>query len=309
RHPAVALYLSCPAALVDVNVHPAKAEVRFREPGLVRGLIVSGLKHALAAEGHRTATTVSNALLGIARPPSEHISLPTHASPSISSMVNGPVPAPGFAEASPSARFESIPYEDGPDVDEFPLGAARAQLHGNYIIAQTKDGIVLVDQHAAHERLVYEKLKTQLDKDGVQRQGLLIPEIIELGADASFVLDATEQLASLGLVIEAFGDGAICVREVPALIGTLNVKQLVLDLADELREAGSNGVLRSRLHAVLSTMACHGSVRSGRMLSVSEMNALLRQIEGTPHSGQCNHGRPTLVTLSLSDVEKLFERR
>ncbi|MEM7238244.1 MAG: DNA mismatch repair endonuclease MutL [Pseudomonadota bacterium] len=307
RHPVVALYLTCPAAAVDVNVHPAKAEVRFREPGLIRGLIVSGLKHALASEGHRTSTTVSTAMLGLVARPGPAPAPPGRHAPRLNVTEARSHFTQGFAEVPPSARFE-------PEVTEavehgYPLGAARAQLHENYILAQTADGVILVDQHAAHERLVYERLKAQMAKNGVRRQGLLIPEIVDLGPEASIIIDAADELAELGLVIEQFGDGAICVREIPALLGQPDVKGLLTDIADEILEQGSSECLRTRMDAILSRIACHGSVRSGRTLSGAEMNALLREMEETPHSGQCNHGRPTWVKLSLADIERLFERR
>ncbi|MEM9100621.1 MAG: DNA mismatch repair endonuclease MutL [Pseudomonadota bacterium] len=305
RHPVAVLYLSCPAARVDVNVHPAKAEVRFRDPGTVRGLIISALRHGLAEEGHRSATTLSEGALGAFRP--SPMAAPPRAMPQHRSDYGfqAPLTPPGFAEASPSARIE--PATEAP-VDA-PLGAARAQIHENYIVAQSSDGLVLVDQHAAHERLVYEKLKAQLAAQSVSRQGLLIPEVIELGAQASAVLDAAPLLAELGLGIEAFGDGAVCVREIPALLGQPDIQRLVRDIADEIADGGTVSQLRSRLDAILSRIACHGSVRSGRRMTGEEMNALLREMEATPHSGQCNHGRPTWVKLSLADIEKLFGRR
>ncbi|MEM1276796.1 MAG: DNA mismatch repair endonuclease MutL [Pseudomonadota bacterium] len=305
RHPVAVLYLSCPAARVDVNVHPAKAEVRFRDPGTVRGLIISALRHGLAEEGHRSATTLSEGALGAFRP--SPMAAPRRAMPQHRSDYGfqAPLTSPGFAEASPSARIE--PATEAP-VDA-PLGAARAQIHENYIVAQSSDGLVLIDQHAAHERLVYEKLKAQLAAQSVSRQGLLIPEVIELGAQASAVLEAAPLLAELGLGIEAFGDGAVCVREIPALLGQPDIQRLVRDIADEIADGGTVSQLRSRLDTILSRIACHGSVRSGRRMTGEEMNALLREMEATPHSGQCNHGRPTWVKLSLADIEKLFGRR
>lgn len=325
RHPVVALFLDLPAEQVDVNVHPAKAEVRFRDPGLVRGLIVGGLRHALAAAGHRASTTVAQGALGALKPQS------------VPSMVlpfarGNPAPyrpeierySPVLADAAryyqapqhhadagglqPQARAE-MPAADLP-VQAFPLGAARAQLHATYIVAQTENGIVIVDQHAAHERLVYERMKQHLAAGGVPRQALLLPEVVELNpAEAARVAARTDELAELGLVLEAFGDGALLVREVPALLGDGDVKGLVRDLADDLAEFDTALSLQEKLEDVCGTMACHGSVRAGRRLSVDEMNALLRQMEATPHSGQCNHGRPTYVELQLSDIEKLFGRR
>lgn len=302
RHPVVALHLTCPPERVDVNVHPAKAEVRFREPGVVRGLIVSALRHALAEAGHRAATTTGSAALGAFRPSMAPPPRPATVSAAMTFQ------SPGFAEDS--ARVE-VPDETPAETEaeDCPLGAARAQLHETYIVAQTRTGIVLVDQHAAHERLVYEKLKAQMAASDVARQGLLIPEIVDLGDAAAAVLDAAGTLAELGLVVEPFGGGAVCVREVPALLGQADPTALMRDVADELADLGTADGLVARAHAILSRMACHGSVRAGRRMSGPEMNALLREMEATPGSGQCNHGRPTSVALGLSDIEKLFGRR
>lgn len=304
RHPAAALFLSCDTHLVDVNVHPAKSEVRFREPGIARGLIISALRHALAEAGHRASTTVAGATLGAMRPeqtgpaPVYQMERQTYAS------------APGFAEtAQPSARFEvAEPFESSP-ATHLPLGAARAQVHENYIIAQTDTGMVIVDQHAAHERLVYEKLKHQMAESGVAAQALLIPEIVELSSgDATRILEISSDLARLGLVIEPFGGGAIAVRETPAILGQINAANMIGDILDELTDQGESLNLQARIEAVLSRVACHGSIRSGRRMLVEEMNALLREMEATPHSGQCNHGRPTYVELKLTDIERLFGR-
>ncbi|HSF93695.1 MAG TPA: DNA mismatch repair endonuclease MutL [Thermohalobaculum sp.] len=311
RHPVVALFLDCAPDRVDVNVHPAKAEVRFREPGVARGLVVSALRHALAEAGHRAATTVSTEALGAFRP---GVAPPPRANavwrPSATQIAQGmAVQAPlggGFAEEGWSGQVEAPEPAD----EDLPLGVARAQLHQNYIVAQTSQGMVIVDQHAAHERLVYEKLKRQMAEQGVRRQGLLIPEVVELGADAAArVLDHAGDLAELGLVVEPFGGGAVAVREVPAVLGQADPAALVRDVADELAELGGSDTLKSRIEAILSRMACHGSVRSGRRLNADEMNALLREMEATPHSGQCNHGRPTYVSLTLAEIEKLFGRR
>ncbi len=310
RHPAAALFVTCDPEAVDVNVHPAKAEVRFREPGVVRGLIVSGLRHALAEAGHRASTTVADATLGAftpERPPA----------PVYQMDRARPQPMPGFAEDPgwAAARVEPGPSAEerpgtGPDEAlSLPLGAARAQVHETYIVAQTDTGIVLVDQHAAHERLVYEKLKTRMRENGVPRQALLIPEIVELPADAAArVLEEAEALARAGLAVEAFGPGTLCIRETPAILGQVDAAALVRDVADALLDQNASDVVEERLHAVLSRMACHGSVRAGRRMSAPEMNALLREMEATPHSGQCNHGRPTYVSLSLTDLERLFGR-
>ncbi|WP_313351024.1 DNA mismatch repair endonuclease MutL [Paracoccus sp. (in: a-proteobacteria)] len=309
RHPAAVLFLTCDPHQVDVNVHPAKAEVRFREPAIARGLVVSALRHALAGAGHRTSSTVATAALGVARPepeaPRRYQASYTPAHPSASAIAASfAFQAPGFAEA-PTARVEPEPETPA----GAPLGAARAQLHENWIIAQTADGIVIVDQHAAHERLVYERLKAQAEANGIASQALLIPEIVELSeAEAQRILSIAGELATLGLVIEPFGGGAVAVREVPALIQRLNAQRLIRDILDDLADQGTSERLRARVDAVLSSMACHGSVRSGRRMTADEMNALLREMERTPKSGQCNHGRPTWVELKLSDIERLFGR-
>ncbi|NNU79583.1 DNA mismatch repair endonuclease MutL [Halovulum dunhuangense] len=319
RHPAAVLFLSCDPQAVDVNVHPAKAEVRFRDPGVVRGLIVSGLRHALAGAGHRASTTVSDAALGAFRgagvaAPIYQMDRAARPALDLSRAWQAPDPAPqGFAESAAwtSARVETpAPDAQAEDATTLPLGAARAQLHETYILSQTATGVVLVDAHAAHERLVYEGLKARLRENAVPRQALLIPEIVELAADdCARLLAVADELAGAGLVIEAFGPGAICVRETPAILGTVAAEPLLRDVADELADLGATTTLGARMDAVLSRMACHGSVRSGRRMSAEEMNALLREMEATPHSGQCNHGRPTWVALSLADLERLFGRR
>ncbi len=312
RHPMVALFLDLDPQQVDVNVHPAKAEVRFREPGMIRGLIVGALRHALAAAGHRASTTVATAALGAMRaggggglpyaytnhPPSRGLS---------DRAAAFQAPFEALAPSAPPGALAEIAASAGAD---YPLGAARAQLHDTYIIAQTADGLVIVDQHAAHERLVYERMKQALAAGGVPRQVLLLPEVIELDEDAAARIAArAEEFAELGLVLEKFGAGAVVVREAPAMLGDVDVQALVRDLADELAELGETLALKERLQAVCSSMACHGSVRAGRRLNAGEMNALLRQMEATPHAGQCNHGRPTYVELKLADIEKLFGRR
>ena len=308
RHPAVALFVECDPTLVDVNVHPAKSEVRFREPAMVRGLIVSGLRHALAEAGHRASTTVSSAALGAFTPE------PT-GQPRVYQM-DRPRNAPGYSglaetatmfEPQPSARVE----EDAPQVEaqHRPLGAARAQLHENYILSQTEDGLVIVDAHAAHERLVYEKLKAQMANTGVGAQALLIPEVISLSeGDMALLMEQKATLSQMGLSIEPFGQGAVAVQSAPALLGHVDVQRLVLDIVDELSDGGTQQSLQTQLDAILSRVACHGSVRTGRRMQADEMNALLREMEATPHSGQCNHGRPTYVSLAMSDIEKLFGR-
>ena len=315
RHPAAALFLECEPTLVDVNVHPAKSEVRFRDPGTARGLIVSGLRHALADAGHRASTTVAGATLGAFRPEPTGTRVYQMDRPSpLARAQSYAAQSPGFAEVQNtySARIDPV-GTDTQEPDEtptdLPLGAARAQVHENYIIAQTADGMVIVDQHAAHERLVYENLKHQMAAAGVASQALLIPEIVDLSADdCAALVSIADDLASLGLVLEPFGGGAIAVRETPAILGTVNARALILDILDELSDQGDSNAVRTRIDAILSRVACHGSIRSGRRMQADEMNALLREMEATPHSGQCNHGRPTYVELKLSDIERLFGR-
>jgi len=318
RHPAVALFVDCDPHLVDVNVHPAKSEVRFREPGIVRGLIVSALRHALADAGHRASSTVAAATLGAMRPEAPEMPRYQMDRPSLGALrssYQAQAPQSGFAEmaADYSARVEIVVEAEGGSVSEpveaLPLGAARAQVHENYIIAQTERGMVIVDQHAAHERLVYEKLKKQMAENGVAAQALLIPEIVELSeGDAARLLSLADDLARLGLGIEPFGGGAVAVRETPAILGEINAEALLRDVLDELDYLGDSQLVQEKIEAILSRVACHGSIRSGRRMRADEMNALLREMEATPHSGQCNHGRPTYVELKLSDIERLFGR-
>ncbi|MEW2911837.1 DNA mismatch repair endonuclease MutL [Leisingera sp. JC11] len=344
RHPAAALFIDCDPQLVDVNVHPAKSEVRFRDPGLARGLIVSSLRHALAEAGHRASTTVAGATLGAMKAeqptatgapriyqmdrPSLGARTASYAGQQPDSFAPAPAyqpPAsPGFAELAgaysgqvtetPEAPMASGQPSDAteaaaPGAEALPLGAARGQVHENYIIAQTTDGMVIVDQHAAHERLVYEKLKRQMAENGVAAQALLIPEIIELSDnDCACLLGVADELAKFGLGIEAFGGNAIAVRETPAILGEVNAEAMIKDILDELSDQGESQLVQARVEAILSRVACHGSIRSGRRMRGEEMNALLREMEATPHSGQCNHGRPTYVELKLADIERLFGR-
>ena len=305
RHPVVALFVECEPECVDVNVHPAKAEVRFREPGIVRGLIVSGLRQSMAQAGHRTATTVADVALG------------KFEAQTISRVYQMDRVGNSFGYAAsrenetifdvqPSARTET---EYQTETQNTPLGAARAQLHENYIISQTDQGLIIVDAHAAHERLLYEKLKAQLNNSRVLSQALLIPEVITLPEDEILLLlEQSDVLSKLGLTVEAFGQGAVSVQTIPAILGQINVKKLVFDIVDELSDGGSIQSLNSKIETILSRVACHGSVRTGRRMQADEMNALLREMESTPYSGQCNHGRPTYVSLSMTDIAKLFGR-
>jgi DNA mismatch repair protein MutL len=296
RFPAVVIFLSCPTERVDVNVHPAKSEVRFRDSAFVRSFIVSTIRAALAGRSATSNSEMSRATVGSFRP------MPP------ASQAYG-----GFAERQ--AAFDmnmpmSASVEDNFAAGDFPLGAARAQVHDNYIVAQTKTGIVLVDQHAAHERLVYERLKRERADKGVATQPLLVPQVIDLDpAEVERLCGAEEVLAKSGLVLEAFGDGSVLLREIPSALGAADMAGVVKDIADELAELGSATVIEDRINHVLATMACHNSVRSGRKLKPDEMNALLREMEATPNSGQCNHGRPTFVELKLADIERLFGRR
>jgi DNA mismatch repair protein MutL len=312
RHPVVALFIDGPAAEIDVNVHPAKAEIRFRDSGLIRGLIVGALRHALDAAGQRASTTVADAALAAFRPGNGASALPRFALPPRT---------PGFYETgnaflapgAPTGLSESAAETAGASVDdgaETPLGTARVQLHGTYILAETASGIVLVDQHAAHERIVHERMKAALAARGVARQALLLPEVVELDPSLAVrLVSRAEELAEFGLVLEGFGPGAVVVREVPALLPGLEIAALVRDLAEELAEWDATLSLKERIDSVCGTLACHTSVRAGNRLSQAEMDALLRQMEATPNSGQCNHGRPTYVSLALADIERLFGRR
>ncbi len=360
RHPMAALFVDLHPEFVDVNVHPAKTEVRFRDPGNIRGLLIGALRHTLAAAGHRASTTVAGDALGrvITETQARQAEMdmgqqpafqqgtnvlqstmgrgqsggqwrpPTPSASQIDSYIdatglNGGFqenPAPHYqgeagsfeATEEMSARVEpnQMETQQAQELSKFPLGVARAQLHETYVVAQTNDGIVIVDQHAAHERLVYERMKKQMEFDGVKRQALLIPEIVELTEDEAMrVLARSEELQELGLEIEPFGVGCIAVRATPALFGDMDAAGLIKDLADDFAEYDAGLALKERFEEVMGNMACRGSVRAGRRLTGEEMNSLLRQMEETPHSGQCNHGRPTYVELKLADIERLFGRR
>ena len=333
RHPVLAIMIDLDPRAVDVNVHPAKTEVRFRDPAFVRGFVVGALKEAITRYAFRASSTGGTRTLESLRPQGAMPLRPayphrTHAIRPTSAFANWQAPldaqersyASGLAErqgsltdlAAPSADSRASLHDAEPETDEAPLGAARAQLHGTYIVAQTLDGIVIVDQHAAHERLVYERLKRERAASGIGRQLLLIPEVVDLDpVDADRVLAEASALESLGLVVEPFGHGALLVREVPSALAGGRIKALVQDVADALAEwgQGASNPLEERLDAVLSRMSCHGSIRAGRRMRPEEMNALLREMEATPLSGQCNHGRPTYVELKLTDIERLFGRR
>jgi len=316
RHPVAVLFITVPTSEVDVNVHPAKLEVRFRDPGLIRGLVIGAVREALAAEGFRAATTSAAAASFRRDPPRP----PLGGQPGQRGWSGWAAPTPGgFNEAAqaglaeldrPSADVRAAAADPANTALQRPLGAARAQLHENYIVAQTEDGLVIVDQHAAHERIVLEKLKAGLAGRRVPRQILLIPEVVDLPADDVARLAARAgELAEIGLIVEPFGPGAVAVTETPALLGEVDAAALVRDIADDLAEWDASTRLRERLEHVAATMACHGSVRAGRRLKPEEMDALLREMEATPLAGQCNHGRPTYVELKLADVERLFGRR
>lgn len=315
RHPAAVLNVICDPERVDVNVHPAKSEVRFREPDAARSLIITGLRTALSGAGHRASSTGGDATVAALRPEAAFgqggmqaqarvYQMQRPSQPSLGRAMAWQAPQSGFAEA-PQARMEQA----GEPAQDFPLGAAKAQFHANYIVAQTATGMVIVDAHAAHERLVYERLKRQMAESGITAQALLIPEIVDFSVpDCQRLLDAAADLARFGLVIEPFGQGAIAVRETPAILGTVSAAALLRDVLDELADTGHSQLVQAKIEAILSRMACHGSVRTGRHMRADEMNALLREMEETPHSGQCNHGRPTYVELKLSDIERLFGR-
>lgn len=317
KYPLVVLYLTYPADLVDVNVHPTKAEVRFRNPGLIRALIVKSIHEGLQREGHRSAPAISSQLLGKARSglgnyqqgqvttESRTISVQGEASESDGMDTLGEFP-PWLENALPSIARSSVESEND---YRYPLGAAIVQFHKKFIVSQTPNGIIVVDQHAAHERLVYEKLKKQFAEKRSESKKLLVPEIIEFATpEVELITEIKEELAQLGLVVEEFGQGAICVREIPSLLGNPDVKSLLQDILEGLIEGNSTNIVEQKINEVISRMSCHGSIRAGRTLTVPEMNELLREMENTPHSGQCNHGRPTYIEMKLADIERLFGR-
>ena len=337
-HPVVVLFLDVPPEDLDVNVHPAKTEVRFRDAGFVRGLVIGAIQSELMASSQQATAAGGEAMLEQLRQSaqqqsslsggrysggysargyaaSDHHGLdPQSPIPSTENALHHPDAALTGFDLPPAARSHEAVSSDQINADDhamaYPMGAARAQLHATYIITETEDGIAIVDQHAAHERLVMERMKSALDEGGIKRQILLLPEVIEPGrAEAGLILDHQEMLAKLGLVVEPFGDGAILVREVPAMLGQANVSAMINDIIEELHHLGSSTILDDKINHVLATLSCHGSVRAGRRLNATEMNALLREMEVTPRSGQCNHGRPTWISLSLKDIEKLFSRR
>ncbi|MBC2778123.1 DNA mismatch repair endonuclease MutL [Parasphingopyxis marina] len=327
RHPVLALFLTVPHGEVDINVHPAKTEVRFREPGAIRGLIVGGLRHALDEAGFRSVQRASAAALGNWQAEPVGGGSPTAYPQAFQQRPAFFTPPPlssgsGESGAEPRVWEQSPDYRPAPEgraeaaeqpvprAVDHPLGVARGQVSETYIVAEAEDGLVIVDQHAAHERLVLERMNRAMAQGGVASQGLLVPEVVELDESACDNLESRiSELAEMGLELERFGPKAILVRATPAMLGAGDVTGLVTDLADEIAAYDQALSLKERLDHVAATMACHGSVRAGRVLSVAEMNALLREMEVTPHSGQCNHGRPTWVKLGHGDIEKLFGRK
>jgi DNA mismatch repair protein MutL len=323
RHPMLVLFVVMPAEEVDVNVHPAKSEVRFRDSALMRGLVISAIRRALEDAGVRSSAALSGAAMAIGNgsgargagagaawsPSTAYRAGAARSGTSVGGFAEDwQMPLDGVEAVSANAAAAAAPAPA--ELLARPLGAARAQLHETYIVAETEGSVVIVDQHAAHERLVYERLKAALADGGIERQMLLIPEVVELDADSAALLASrAEELTELGLVLEAFGEGAILVREVPALLAKGDIQALIRDLAEEVEMLGTAASLRNRLHEICSRIACHGSVRAGRQLKPDEMNALLREMEATPNASQCNHGRPTFVELKLADIEKLFGRR
>ncbi|MFL2757517.1 MAG: DNA mismatch repair endonuclease MutL [Paracoccaceae bacterium] len=323
RFPAAAIYINCRPDFVDVNVHPGKSEVRFRDPQGIRSLIVTGIRQVIAIEGHRSSSTLSTAALGAMREQTRQIPNATDEQVTKNSQNMDDSGnkrfftrdvEPAFQETwKPSARDFQTKDEHAKFIEEFesfPLGAPIAQFGENYIISQNDDGIVIIDQHAAHERLVYEKLKEQVKDNKIEVQALLVPEILELSEPEILVLiEYKDNLSMYGLKINQFGINSIAVQEIPAILNSENIKKLIFDILDELTDLENSDTLEKKINAVLSRIACHGSIRSGRMLRTEEMNSLLREMENTPNSGQCNHGRPTHISIKMSDIERLFGRR
>lgn len=321
RFPATVIAIAIDPSRVDVNVHPQKSDVRFQNPGHMRGLIITAIRASLGDTGLAASTSLADqAVNAFSRPQSSYQPGAGFSEAPTARYNPGPAPIPTYAPSYPSARTMPLAGLDQPSSPaitepaqelepDYPLGTARAQLHETYILAESRAGIVLVDAHAAHERLVYEKLKTGLERDGIASQPLLIPDVVDLpAASAAALLGEAEALAKFGLVIEPFGDRSILVRETPAMLGVCNASGLVKDLAEDIAEWGTSNRLETKLHAVASTMACHGSVRAGRRLKVDEMNALLREMEQVPAAAQCNHGRPTFIALDKGALDKLFDR-
>ena len=323
RFPAAAIYINCRPDFVDVNVHPGKSEVRFRDPQGIRSLIVTGIRQVIAIEGHRSSSTLSTAALGAMREQTHQMPSANNEQVTKNSQnmdYNGNKRfftrdvEPAFQETwKPSARDFQTKDEHANFIEEFesfPLGAPIAQFGENYIISQNEDGIVIIDQHAAHERLVYEKLKEQAKDNKIEVQALLVPEILEFSEPEILVLmEYKDNLSRYGLKINQFGINSIAVQEIPAILNSENIKKLIFDILDELTDLENSDTLEKKINAVLSRIACHGSIRSGRMLRTEEMNSLLREMENTPNSGQCNHGRPTHISIRMSDIERLFGRR
>ena len=318
RHPVLALFINLPTDAVDVNVHPAKTEVRFKDSALIRSLIVGALKQAIHQSGHKTATTVSNAVLSAFRSGGEEYPrlMPLRPLPNSAQTLLNDITLESSASTFQSEHNTPVRNEEQDsrfkDVTNItnPLGEARVQIHETYIVSQTSRGIVIVDQHAAHERLVYESIKTAFANRRVPSQGLLVPEVVELDeADVVLLTGRANEFAELGLTMERFGAGAVIIRDVPAALGKINIPNLLRDIIEDIRDLDCTTRLNEHFDALCSTMACHASIRAGRRLAVEEMNALLRLMEETPHSGQCSHGRPTYITLDLFDIEKLFGRR
>ena len=317
RHPIVVLYLTYPPDLVDVNVHPTKAEVRFRNPSLIRSLIVKSIHDGLYKEGHRAAPAISSHILDTVRSgltdtrqgrlPKQNREVSVHRDETEREGLNPLAEFPPWLEnALPSLSSSTEDMEAG---TQYPLGAAIVQFHEKFIVSETKQGIVIVDQHAAHERLVYEKLKKKFVNKKSETKRLLVPEIIEFSSsEVEMIIDIKDELAFLGLVVEEFGQGAICVREIPSILGNPDVKALLQDILEGIIQGNSTNIIEQKINAVISRMSCHGSIRAGRTLTIPEMNSILREMENTPHSGQCNHGRPTYIEMKLADIERLFGR-